>query len=326
MASKVNTKFVIILVGSVVALAVGVGALAAYSLRMSGERNIKAGDARIAEAQQLRSSGNEAEAIESINDAASQYGRAVNKDPSRRDWLITWRDTLLQTIPETDVEYSKQYRERYIGALDRLATIDSTAPGPQLEQVLVQERLFRVSGGPNAMSAIAELVSRRVAALPPDSPTAIRLNAIGGLANTDRAALESVDSDVLDEARGAMREFYDAYVEDPERFLEPVPADLDEEGRRRFVEEARNDHAHRARSRALACESADSGAGGRAGEGSRGIVEPGGGTARGDVVGRAGLRERRAFSDSCSPDRSCAGSGFHREPCRTPQRTTPDHR
>lgn len=243
MASKVNTKFVIILVGSVVALAVGVGALAAYSLRMSGERNIKAGDARIAEAQQLRSSGNEAEAIESINDAASQYGRAVNKDPSRRDWLITWRDTLLQTIPETDVEYSKQYRERYIGALDRLATIDSTAPGPQLEQVLVQERLFRVSGGPNAMSAIAELVSRRVAALPPDSPTAIRLNAIGGLANTDRAALESVDSDVLDEARGAMREFYDAYVEDPERFLEPVPADLDEEGRRRFVEEARNDHA-----------------------------------------------------------------------------------
>ena len=115
MASKVNTKFVIILVGAIVALAVGVGGLAAYSLRMSGERNIAAGDQLVLEAEELRAGGDEAEAIEKINDAASQYGRAVNKDPSRRDWLLQWRDTLLRPIPEKDVEYRKQYVERISG-------------------------------------------------------------------------------------------------------------------------------------------------------------------------------------------------------------------
>lgn len=243
MASKVNTKFVIILVGAIVTVAVGVGALAAYSLRMSGERNIAAGDQKMAEAQQFMASGNETEAIELINDAASQYGRAVNKDPSRRDWLIAWRDALLQTIPETDVEYSKQYLERYRGALDRLATLDPTAPGPQLEQVLVQEEISRVNVGPNNLQAITDLVARRSAALPVDSPTAIRLKAIGGLAVTDRALIESVDPTELDEAREAMREFYDSFIDDQARFLEPVPGDLDQAGRERFVEQAREDHA-----------------------------------------------------------------------------------
>lgn len=237
MASKVNTKFVVILVGAVVAIAVGVGALAAYSLRMSGERNIAAGDEKMAQAQHLLSSGNETEAIESINDAASQYGRAVNKDPSRRDWLITWRDTLLQTVPETDVEYRKQYLERYRGALDRLATLDPTAPGPQLERVLFEEQLSGRS------QVFLDLVSRRVAPLPQDSPTAIRLNAIHGLAVTQRAESTTVDAEDLEEARDAMLRFYDAYLEEPDRFLEPVPTDLDPAERERFIDQAREDHA-----------------------------------------------------------------------------------
>ncbi|MCH2097374.1 MAG: hypothetical protein MK142_03195, partial [Pseudomonadales bacterium] len=182
------------------------------------------------------------EAIEKINDAASQYGRAVNKDPSRRDWLLQWRDTLLRTIPETDVEYRKQYVERYAAALDRLATLDPTAPGPQLEQVLVQEERFRLGTGPDSMQAIADLVTRRIAALPDDSPTAIRLDAIRGLAVTDRAGRESVDGEDLDAALGAMRRFYDAFVESPDGFLQPVPPDLDEAGRSRFVRRARADH------------------------------------------------------------------------------------
>ncbi len=67
---------------------------------------------------------------------------------------------------------------------------------------------------------------------------------------------------MLDEARGAMRGSTTRMSRIPSVSSSPSRR-IWTKGRRRFVEEARNDHAHRARSRA-ACESADSGAGGRA--------------------------------------------------------------
>jgi len=242
MASKVNTKFVVILVCALLALAVGVGGLAAITLRMSGERNVAAGDRLVAEAEQALAAGNTETASELFSDAASQYGRAVNKDGTRQDWLVVWRDTLLKTTPDTDVEYAKQYRERYLGALDRLATVDPSAPGPQLELVLVQEEFLRTSGGPNALNEVAILADRRTASLPDDSPTTMRLKALRGLATTDRSGMEIVDEEVREEARQDMLAFYEAFSSEPERFLEPLRPDLSESDAADFAERAREDH------------------------------------------------------------------------------------
>ncbi len=241
MASKVNTKFVIILVGALLALAVGVGGLAAITLRMSGERNVASGDRLVAEAEQALAAGDAARANELFSDAASQYGRAVNKDGTRRDWLEVWRDTLLRTTPDTDVEYGKQYRERYLGSLDRLATIDPSDPGPQLELVLTQEEFMRANSGPNPLAQVATLIDRRVASLPDDSPTAIRLKAIRGLAVTDRSAMENIDSEKREEARQDMLAFYEAFESDREPFLKPLSPGADEADAAEFAETARED-------------------------------------------------------------------------------------
>lgn len=242
MASKVNTKFVVILVGALLALAVGVGGLAAITLRMSGERNVAAGDRLVAEAEQALAAGNQQAANELFSDAASQYGRAVNKDGTRQDWLEVWRDTLLKTTPETDVEYSKQYRERYFGALDRLATVDPTAPGPQLELVLVQEEFLRANSGSNALAQVANLVDRRTASLPDESLTAIRLKALRGLATTDRSGVESLDIEIREQARHDMLAFYEAFESDPESFLKPLGSGLSESEAAEFSEQAREDY------------------------------------------------------------------------------------
>ncbi|MFU8829145.1 MAG: tetratricopeptide repeat protein, partial [Phycisphaerales bacterium] len=247
MAAKVNTRFVIILVGVLLALAVGVGGLAAYSLRMSGERNITAGDQLMAEAMQARSRGDEARALELISDAAGQYGRAVSKDTTRRDWLTVWRDTLLQTIPQTEVEYDKQLRERYVGALDRLAAIDPTNPEPQLAFVSFQDELFRAFGGPRALEWIAETASRRVLSLPEDSPTAIRIKGLRGLAISDQGDFQTIDHTLRQQAREDMERFYSAFKDDPEAFLAPLGSPDSEADAEQFAADAREHHARVAR-------------------------------------------------------------------------------
>lgn len=246
-ASKVNTKFVFILVGALLALAIGVGGLAAYSLRMSGERNIAAGDRIMAEAMQARASGDEQRAFELINDAASQYGRAVSKDRTRRDWLVVWRDTLLQTRPDTEVEYDKQLRERYVGAMDRLAAIDPNNPQAQHEYVSFIDELFRTYGSQNALQGIVQTIDSRVAFLPAESPTAIRLRGLRGLAINDQVDFELLDQDRREEARVQMEAFYTAFKDDPQPFLAPLDASPSAEEASAFANTVREQHSRVAR-------------------------------------------------------------------------------
>ncbi len=239
MASKVNTKFVVMLVGALLALAIGVGALAAYSLRMSGERNIAAGDALMLQAEQARAAGDEAQALEYIDEASGQYGRAVHKDRSRRDWLVKLRDTLLQTNPDSEVEYRKRYEQTYLGVLEQLASLDPTNGYAQYEFISAREEWLRLIGGASALLAIENETARRLQSLRAESPMAIRLNGILGLARIDRAELESVDLDKREEAVALMQRFYEEYLADPQQFTAAPP---DHAAPEAFAEAAREDH------------------------------------------------------------------------------------
>ncbi|MFG0293906.1 MAG: tetratricopeptide repeat protein [Phycisphaerales bacterium JB050] len=239
MASKVNTKFVVILVGALLALAIGVGGLAAYSLRMSGERNIAAGDRLMVQAEEARAQGDQEAELQLVGEAAGQYGRAVSKDRTRREWLLKLRDALLLTVPDTGVEYEKKYTQTYLGVLDQLASLDPTNGYFQHAFVEAREELARVSSGPNSLLQLESDIDRRVRSLDANSPMAIRLNALRGLARTDRAGLEKVDQDERDEARQWMQRYYDEFLADTEAFtatpVESVSADA-------FVKGAHEDH------------------------------------------------------------------------------------
>jgi tetratricopeptide (TPR) repeat protein len=95
MASKVNKKFVVTLVGVLVAIAaLAIGAAVFVSLK-DGERNVRQGDAFAAQGDWEK--------------ASEAYSRAVNKDQTRVDWMDKWRDALRQYTPKNQTVYREEY-------------------------------------------------------------------------------------------------------------------------------------------------------------------------------------------------------------------------
>jgi tetratricopeptide (TPR) repeat protein len=113
MASKVNTKFVVILGGVVVALAVGVGALAYSVLHKSPA--------------ELSASGDKLLAAGDFEGAARQYSKAVNKEQTNPEWLRKWRDALVRITPETLTDHQSRYEKEYLATLRQLAIIETSS-------------------------------------------------------------------------------------------------------------------------------------------------------------------------------------------------------
>lgn len=108
MASRVNKRFVIILVVGVVGL---LGLLvAAYSVAYKS-----AGD--------LAKRGDDFMAKGEYKLAEISYSKAVNKDSTNTENLAKWIDSLERVIPETETEYRDRYNGDYTGAIRKTATI-----------------------------------------------------------------------------------------------------------------------------------------------------------------------------------------------------------
>jgi len=95
MASKVNTKFVAILVGALVLLAGGVGAAAYMVLFKSAADLAKQGDALMA--------------ANKPTEAEKAYGKAVNKDATNIAYLRKWKESLEKLTPATQTLFDAKY-------------------------------------------------------------------------------------------------------------------------------------------------------------------------------------------------------------------------
>ncbi|MGH7244227.1 MAG: tetratricopeptide repeat protein [Phycisphaerales bacterium] len=95
MASKVNTKFVAILVGALVLLAGGVGAAAYMVLFKSASDLAKQGDALMA--------------ANKPDQAEKAYGKAVNKDATNIAYLRKWKDSLEKLSPTSQTLFDAKY-------------------------------------------------------------------------------------------------------------------------------------------------------------------------------------------------------------------------
>lgn len=108
MASRVNTRFVIILVVGVIALLGMV--IAAYTVAFkSAADNIREGERLLAE-------GN-------VKQAERSFSKAVNKDATNVEYLDKWIDSLEMLIPETETEYRDRFNQDLSGAIAKKATV-----------------------------------------------------------------------------------------------------------------------------------------------------------------------------------------------------------
>lgn len=111
MASRVNTKFVVILIVAVIAM---LGMLfAAYTVVYKT-------------AADLAALGDQAMAEGDTEQAISFYSKAVNKDRTNAEYLEKWVNSLETKLPETEPAYYDAYRDEYLGGIHQLATVQRT--------------------------------------------------------------------------------------------------------------------------------------------------------------------------------------------------------
>ncbi len=141
MASRVNTKLVVVLVVGVVAVcAVGIG-LYSFVLNRGPEDNVREGDKAMAAGEP--------------GIARSMYGRAVNKDPHNVEWLNKWRGAIEAWRPETETAFNNEFSAAWIPLLRALAYAQPENLDASDEYLNLLYRL--AEGGGFSPSAVSDL-------------------------------------------------------------------------------------------------------------------------------------------------------------------------
>jgi tetratricopeptide (TPR) repeat protein len=112
MASRVNTKLVVVLVVGVVAVCAGGIGLYAFVLNRGPEDNVREGDKAMAAGEP--------------GIARRMYGRAVNKNPNNVEWLNKWRGAIEAWRPETETAFNNEFSTAWIPLLRATAYAQST--------------------------------------------------------------------------------------------------------------------------------------------------------------------------------------------------------
>jgi len=140
MATKVNTKFVLVIGGVAAALLVGLAVVGTRVLNKSADAHMaeaaemmKASKALREAGAQAKAAGNEAEAEQKEKDATKElekavgtFGKAVSKEPNEVKYLDAWIAAMEQTQPVTRLLYNERYTRNYLGALQKRADAQRT--------------------------------------------------------------------------------------------------------------------------------------------------------------------------------------------------------
>lgn len=114
MASRVNTKFVVILAVVLLALVGVVWFVGSKAMSKSSDDLVRLGD--------------EAGKAGDWEKASSFYGRAVNKDQRNAQWIRRWISAMEKQTPKSRQAYWDLYFKEYMTALRALCDADKTAP------------------------------------------------------------------------------------------------------------------------------------------------------------------------------------------------------
>ncbi|TVQ63926.1 MAG: tetratricopeptide repeat protein [Phycisphaerales bacterium] len=170
MATKVNTKFVIVLSASLVITAGVVAGLAWMVLSKSGEDFVRQGDRLVQEGDP--------------REAARMYARAVSRDRTNTAWIEKWRDALLASTPETDAEYQRDYSTHYVSMiLSQLAALRQTDPQAQHDLLSEHYRRLRMSNPEGrTWGEFVDMTDQALLYLDASDPDTRRLRRYRGLA------------------------------------------------------------------------------------------------------------------------------------------------
>lgn len=201
MASKVNTKFVVILGTGLLVLFIGVAVLAVKASKKSGEDLVKLGDQAMAE--------------DKLVEASDFYAKAVNKNQRNAEWIKKWMAAMTKSAPADRTKYIDTYSKQYLSALEVLPLAspeDLTA-----HRNLLQERLEWVRNTPNSPLGAWESLGNTVddaiknfAGSPTDAKILRRYRGLVKL------GILGINQDMKeDDVKSAQQDFTEALAADP---------------------------------------------------------------------------------------------------------------
>ncbi len=150
MASRINTRFVIILIVGVIALlgmlmlAWSVAYKSAADLAKRGDELMAQGEYKLAEVA---------------------YSKAVNKDSTNPENLRKWIDALTKIVPETETEYRDRFYGDYIGAIRKTATILRNDVDAHEQFLAIRHEMLKTTGGRNMRSLADAIIEETNSAL-----------------------------------------------------------------------------------------------------------------------------------------------------------------
>ncbi len=145
MASRINTKFVVLLIVAFVVMLAMVGV--AYSVV------VKSGDELVAAGDQLMAEGE-------YEQAKAKYGKAVGKDRSRADWMGKWIEAMEHMTPETETAYSDAFQTDYLAGLTAMSTIYRTDIPAHAKILDVYYQMLRTSYSRGSADRLIEATTR----------------------------------------------------------------------------------------------------------------------------------------------------------------------
>ncbi|MCH6552487.1 MAG: hypothetical protein IH804_10850, partial [Planctomycetes bacterium] len=193
MASRVNTRFVLILAGFVVVALGIVGGLWGLQMRGDATRNIRTGDEYLAQGD--------------FKKARSHYGRAVSKEPTNVEYVAKMEAALLQIRPQTTDEARELYRER-LGILRHRVRYNPTDPQPHLALIEELVGIARLFNHPSYWQLVAGAGEDMWERVPASSPKRIYAKLYRGLAR--RHLFRELTEEEVAEAEGDLLAFVEA--------------------------------------------------------------------------------------------------------------------
>ncbi len=202
-----NVKCVAILSSSLLLLAVLVAGAAYVTLTKSGEDHIADGDQFVA--------------IGDFESATKSYSKAVNDNPTNVDWLKKWQDALLNTIPETDLEYSQGYSEHYLGILQKIASLQPEDPEAQHEMLDAIYKQLRLGGGnAESWSSFVNTCDSAYAYLDESQEATQKLRRYRGFGRVAQLSFVAISTDEKNQAMEDLTAAYDADNTDIDAILQ----------------------------------------------------------------------------------------------------------
>lgn len=194
MAARLNTRFLLILLIALGVIGIFGGGTVLLIMRFDAERNIRAGDAAMAQ--------------ENYEDAMRQYGRAVSKEGSNVEYLKKFENALTKVRPVTESRSFELY-EMYLAVLSQAAQIQHSDEAAQVRLLNELYRAAQMTNAPFAWQRLRESAQTSLSRNPDNTAVAF-FQAVAK--DRLRASLTLTPSEI-EEIDRQLRAYVDEYPE-----------------------------------------------------------------------------------------------------------------